>query len=70
MALDEPTEKDKIFKVEEYKIFMRQEMTDKINNVEIYYQSGISKSGFRVLTDLNWKLQYRSEDWSKSINLK
>ncbi len=45
---------------------MRKEMVQKINNVEIFYQYGISKSGFRVLTDMIWKIQYKYEDWSKS----
>lgn len=46
---------------------MRKEMAEKINNVEIYYQYGISKSGFRVLTDMLWRIKYRYEDWAKSI---
>lgn len=68
VALDEPTEKDEVFESDGYKIFMRKEMVEKINNVEIYYQYGISKSGFRVLTDMLWKIKYRYEDWAKSIN--
>lgn len=68
VALDEPTENDQIFEADGYKIFMRKEMIQKINNVEIYYQYGISKSGFRVLTDLVWKLQYKYEDWTKPMD--
>lgn len=67
VALDEPTENDEIFESDGYKIFMRKEMSQKINNVEIYYQYGISKSGFRVLTDLVWRFEYKYEDWAKSI---
>ena len=65
VALDEPTDKDEVFELDGYKIFMRNEMVPKINNVEIFYQYGISKSGFRVLTDMIWKIQYKYEDWSK-----
>lgn len=65
VALDEPKDKDELFESDGYKIFMRKEMAQKINNVEIFYQYGISKSGFRVLTDLIWKIQYKYEDWAK-----
>ena len=68
VSLYELTEKDELFESDGYKIFMRKEMVEKINNVEIYYQYGISKSGFRVLTDMLWKIKYRYEDWAKSIN--
>lgn len=63
--MDEPTDKDEVFESDGYKIFMRKEMAQKINNVEIFYQYGISKSGFRVLTDMIWKIQYKYEDWAK-----
>lgn len=42
-------------------------MVEKIKNVEIFYKYGISKSGFRVLTDMPWKLEYKYQDWAKSI---
>ena len=42
-------------------------MVEKINNVEIFYKYGISKSGFRVLTDMLWKLEYKYKEWAKSI---
>lgn len=64
--MDELTDKDEVFECDGYKIFMRKEMAQKINNVEIFYQYGISKSGFRVLTDMMWKLEYKYEDWAKS----
>ncbi len=68
IALDEPTDKDDIFTACEYKVFMRKEAAQKINNVEIFYKYGISKSGFRVLTDLEWNVMYKYEDWAKPIN--
>lgn len=67
VALDEPTENDEVFESDGYKIFMRKEMVEKIKNVEIFYKYGISKSGFRVLTDMPWKLEYKYQDWAKSI---
>lgn len=66
VALDEPTEKDEVFKADGYEIFMRKEMAEKIDNVEIFYKYGISKSGFRVLTDMLWKLEYKYEEWAKA----
>ena len=67
VALDEPTEKDDIFNYDGYKIFMRKELANKINSVEIFYKYGISKSGFRVLTNINWRNEYKYEDWAKPI---
>lgn len=63
VALDEPKENDEIFEAEGYKILIRKEIADKISSVEIFYKDGISKSGFRVLTDMNWRHEYTYEDW-------
>lgn len=65
VALDEPTEKDLIFEADGYKIFIRKELAEKINNIEIFYEEGISKTGFRVLTDIMWQYNYQFEDWAK-----
>jgi Fe-S cluster assembly iron-binding protein IscA len=65
VALDEPTEKDQVFRTEDYKIIMRKELAEKINSVEIFFKEGISKSGFRVLTDISWQYSYRFEDWAR-----
>ena len=48
-----------------YKIIIHKELAEKINSVEIFFKEGISKSGFRVLTDIVWKFEYRFMDWAK-----
>lgn len=65
VALDEPTDKDNVFEYEDYKIIIRKELSEKINSIEIFFKEGISKSGFRVLTDINWQFNCRFEDWAK-----
>ena len=42
------------------------ELAKKISSIEIFYKEGISKSGFRVLTDIVWKFEYRFMDWAKT----
>lgn len=65
MVLDEPSNKDEIFEADGYKIIIHKELAEKINSVEIFFKEGISKSGFRVLTDIVWKFEYRFMDWAK-----
>ena len=65
VVLDEPSNKDEIFEADGYKIIIHKELAAKINSVEIFFKEGISKSGFRVLTDIVWKFEYRFMDWAK-----
>ena len=65
VVLDEPSNKDEIFEADGYKIIIHKELAEKINSVEIFFKEGISKSGFRVLTDIVWKFEYRFMDWAK-----
>ena len=63
MVLDEPSNKDEIFEADGYKIIIHKELAEKINSVEIFFKEGISKSGFRVLTDIDWaKIKYVYEN--------
>lgn len=66
IALDDATELDVIFKHDNYNIIINKELANKINSIEIFFEKGISKSGFRVLTDICWKFEYRFKDWSKN----
>ena len=66
VVLDEPSNKDEIFEADGYKIIIHKELAEKINSVEIFFKEGISKSGFRVLTDIVWKFEYRFMDLSIS----
>lgn len=66
IALDDATELDIIFKHDNYNIVINKELANKINSIEIFFEKGISKSGFRVLTDIYWKFEYRFEDWAKN----
>ena len=65
MVLDEPSDIDKVFDVDGYKVMIHKELAVKINSIEIFFKEGISKSGFRVLTDIVWKFEYRFMDWAK-----
>ena len=65
MVLDEPSDIDKVFDVDGYKVMIHKELAEKINSNEIFFKEGISKSGFRVLTDIVWKFEYRFMDWAK-----
>lgn len=66
MVLDKPCDKDQVFESNGYKIIIHKELAEKINSIEIFYKEGISKSGFRVLTDIVWKFEYRFMDWAKT----
>ena len=55
MVLDKPCDKDQVFESDGYKIIIHKELAKKISSIEIFYKEGISKSGFRVLTDIIWK---------------
>ena len=66
VVLDEPTDKDEVYEVDGYKISIHKELAEKINSVEIFFKERISKSGFRVLTDIVWKSEYRFMDWAKT----
>ena len=66
VVLDEPSDIDKVFDVDGYKVMIHKELAEKINSVEIFFKEGISKSGFRVLTDIVWKSEYRFMDWAKT----
>ncbi|WGX74749.1 hypothetical protein QJS64_11345 [Paraclostridium bifermentans] len=55
-----------IFKYDNYNIIINKELANKINSFEIFFEKGISKSGFRILTDICWKFEYRFEDWAKN----
>ena len=65
MVLDEPTDKDDVYEVDGYKVVIHKKLAEKINLVEIFFDKGFSKSGFRVLTDIIWKFEYRFMDWAK-----
>lgn len=65
VVLDEPSDIDKVFDVDGYKVMIHKELAEKINSIEIFFKEGISKSGFRVLTDIVWKFEYRFMDWAK-----
>ena len=65
MVLDEPSNKDEIFEADGYKIIIHKELAEKINSVEIFFKEGISKSGFRDFSDIDWKFEYRFMDWAK-----
>ena len=65
VILDEPMDKDGVYEVDGYKVSIHKELAEKINSVEIFFKKGISKSGFRVLTDIVWKFEYRFLDWAK-----
>ena len=65
VVLDEPSDIDKVFDVDGYKVMIHKELAEKINSIEIFFKEGISKSGFRVLTDMVWKFEYRFMDWAK-----
>ena len=66
IALDDATELDIVFKHDNYNIVINKELASKINSIEIFFEKGISKSGFRVLTDICWKFEYRFKDWAKN----
>lgn len=66
VVLDKPCDKDQVFESDGYKIIIHKELAKKISSIEIFYKEGISKSGFRVLTDIIWKFEYRFMDWAKT----
>lgn len=66
VVLDEPSDNDEVFESDGYKIIIHKELAEKISSIEIFYKEGISKSGFRVLTDIVWKFEYRFMDWAKT----
>lgn len=66
IALDDADELDVIFKYNNYNIIINKELANKISSIEIFFEKGISKSGFRVLTDICWKFEYRFKDWAKN----
>ncbi len=65
IALDEPTENDKVFESDDFKIVINKELCDKISVINIYYKSAISSDIFRVSTDLLWKEEYYEAPWAK-----
>lgn len=52
IALEESINDDEIFKVEDFEVILEKSLAKRINNIDILYSEGISKSGFRVNTDL------------------
>lgn len=66
IALDDATNLDAVFKQDNYNIIINKDLASQINSVEIFFEKGISKSGFRILTDISWKFEYRFKEWAKS----
>lgn len=65
VALDEPTNTDSLFKDDPYEIIIDSDLASNITSIEILYKPGISKSGFRVNTNLVWKSEYSNRGWIK-----
>lgn len=65
VALDEPTENDKIFKFDDFKIVLNDDLYSKINVVNIFHKSALYSDIFRVSTDLVWKEEYYEAPWAK-----
>lgn len=65
VALDEPTENDDIFAIEDFNIILNKDLTSKISVINIYYKSVLSSDIFRVSTDLVWREEYYGLSWSK-----
>lgn len=65
VALDDPTEKDEVFKVDDYLIIINKDLASKFEVVNIYYKSTQSYGDFHITTDLVWKDEYHYSDWAK-----
>lgn len=65
VALDEPTDKDNIFNVDDYNVIINKDLCSKFSVVNIYYNSTFSYGDFRITTDLVWKDEYHYTDWAK-----
>lgn len=61
VALDEPTDNDTVFKVENYNVILNTDLANNIEVINIFYSGGL----FRVSTDLIWKEEYYYASWSK-----
>lgn len=66
LALDEPTQYDKMFEYEDYTVILNEGLYDKINVINIYYKSALSSDIFRVSTDLVWSEEYYGLPWARS----
>lgn len=64
IALDELNNNDVVFEKSSYKIILTDDLAANIGTIEILYKPGISKSGFRVNTDLIWKKEFYDKNWS------
>jgi len=69
IALDKSTEDDKIFKCDGYSVIVNKYLASKITAVNIYFKPAISKSGFRITTDLEWAKEYYDCEWTKPLQL-
>lgn len=61
VALDEPTENDKIFTSDDYNIILNKDLCDKIEVINIFFSGG----EFRVSTDLSWRDEYYGAPWAR-----
>lgn len=61
VALDEPTNEDVIFNVDDYNVILNKSLCDKISVINIFYSGGL----FRVRTDFIWKEEYFYKPWAK-----
>ncbi|MGL5315203.1 MAG: hypothetical protein ACRC92_18250 [Peptostreptococcaceae bacterium] len=65
LALDEPSKNDVTYESEGYTIILNNDLSDKINVINIYYKSALSSDIFRVSTDLVWREEYYGLSWAK-----
>ena len=69
IALDKSTEDDKIFKCDGYSVIVNKYLASKITAVNIYFKPAISKSGFRITTDLEWEEEYYDCKWAQPLQI-
>ena len=69
IALDKSTEDDEIFKCDGYSIIVNKYLASKITTVNIYFKPAISRSGFRITTDLEWAEEYYDCTWAQPLQL-
>lgn len=65
LALDEATQNDIDYKIDDFTILLNKDLSDKINVINIYYKSALSSDIFRVSTDLVWREEYYGLPWAK-----
>ena len=58
ITLDNATQDDLIFEVDDFKIIISKELCSKITVANIYYNTSDSFEDFKITTDLVWKDEY------------